>query len=152
MGYSNNSTSTASTSNIDDSSSSQSSLEQTILSDTDTSSVSSSSRPFPATTTSTALPTTLYKYPIERDNVISVIESIEYEVPDQYGQIHPIETDAMIQNRLRDFDDVLNHTVPVMKKKNFNEARFKCPELLTDSFKLMFLRCECFKVDVRVLR
>jgi hypothetical protein len=141
MGYTNNSgTSTADTSNIDDSSSSQSSTDPHIISDNETSSVSSIRQ------TNIVLPTS-YKYPTEYDDHV-LIPNIEYDVPDRYGQIHPIETEDLIQNTLRDFDNVLNHHIPVMKTKHVNDARCKCPELLTDSFKLMFLRCECFKVDV----
>ena len=68
---------------------------------------------------------------------------------DVYGQRHPIETDKLLRNALRDFDYRLQNNVPDTKKKSVLDAQKKCPDLVNDSFKLMFLRCECFKVDVR---
>jgi hypothetical protein len=90
-------------------------------------------------------------YPLE--HTASVVSPVENDVvegaADQYGQRHPIETDEMIEAALRDFDLVLQ-SVPKSKKKYVLDAQCKCPELLTKSFTLMFLRCECFKVDVRL--
>jgi hypothetical protein len=75
----------------------------------------------------------------------SVIE--EESGPDVYGQIHPTETVDLIQKSLHDFHAILNH-LPDKKKHNVLQAQLKCPEMLTDSFKLMFLRCECYNTDV----
>lgn len=72
--------------------------------------------------------------------------------PDQYGQCHPIETDELIQRSILDFNLVLLNHIPNHKKLNVTNAERQCPSLLTDSFKLMFLRCECFKVDLAVKR
>jgi hypothetical protein len=82
---------------------------------------------------------------IEYDEEIGEVNSSSADV---YGQKHPIETDELLQNSLRDFDDTLQNHVPISKKKSAMDAQRKCPSLINDSFKLMFLRCECFKVDV----
>lgn len=66
---------------------------------------------------------------------------------DVYGQVHPEETDDLISKCLRDFDDAVN-IIPDKKKRCVMEAEKQCPDLLTSSFKLMFLRCEVFQVDV----
>ena len=79
-------------------------------------------------------------------------EEIQYSNIDIYGQKHPIETDQMIQNKLRQFDAFLQNRIPDDKKKSVLDAQRKCPELLTDSLKLMFLRCECFNVEVHCYR
>lgn len=77
---------------------------------------------------------------------------MQYSNVDIYGQKHPIETDQKIQNKLRHFDDFLQSRIPDDKKKSVLDAQRKCPELLTDSLKLMFLRCECFNVEVHCYR
>ena len=66
---------------------------------------------------------------------------------DIYGQIHPNETQALIAETLEEFDDAVAK-IPDEEKGNLWEAERRCPQLLTDDFKLMFLRCEVFNVDV----
>jgi hypothetical protein len=67
--------------------------------------------------------------------------------PDQYGQVHPNETEALITSKLQDFE-VEIAKLPKEQKAAFEQAKTKCPELLTTDFKLMFLRCEVFNADV----
>lgn len=83
--------------------------------------------------------------PAASDAVSSVFE--EDGDLDVYGQIHPTETEALMQKSLHDFHAVLEH-VPNKKKHNALQAIMKCPEMITDSFKLMFLRCECYNTEV----
>lgn len=111
----------------------------------------------PISVTSASMLQTLFKYPTdsEQPRSISVVENDEEDGEvhsssvDVYGQKHPIETNELLHNALRDFDDALLNHVPDKKKESVLDAQRKCPELITDSFKLMFLRCECFKVEVR---
>lgn len=67
--------------------------------------------------------------------------------PDQYGQVHPEETPEMIKTKLAAFNDEVDK-LPEEAKKDLLTAQQKCPQLLTDDFKLMFLRCEVFNADV----
>ena len=66
---------------------------------------------------------------------------------DVYGQVHPEESMEFRLAKLKDFDSVLAR-VPASEKTNVFEAETRCPELLTASFKLKFLRCDVFDVDV----
>jgi hypothetical protein len=68
-------------------------------------------------------------------------------VPDIYGQIHPMETDELISSSLRQFDLAVN----LLRNDVVAVAERKCPHLLTPPFKLLFLRCEVFHVDVSAL-
>ena len=67
--------------------------------------------------------------------------------PDVYGQVHPEETDDMIAQKLRAFEEEVEK-LPADTKKSIQQAQEKCPELLTKEFKLMFLRSEVFNADV----
>ena len=100
---------------------------------------------------------TSFKYPTDSEQPLTV-PVVEYDEEDGefssssvdvYGQKHPTETEELLHNALRDFDDTLQNHVPKNKKKSVLDAQRKCPELITNSFKMMFLRCECYKVDVR---
>lgn len=129
----------------------------------DTDASSSSSTSSPTSVTAAQMIQTSFKYPIdsEQPRNISVVENddddedvnddgvVTSSSVDIYGQKHPIETNEMIRKALRDFDDLLQDHIPNNKKKSVLDAQRHCPELLTDSLKLMFLRCECFKVEVR---
>ena len=79
------------------------------------------------------------------DSAPAVIE--DEADPDLYGQIHTVENDELIQKSLHSFDALLA-VVPDKKKHSVLQAQVKCPEILTDSFKLMFLRCECYNAEV----
>ena len=67
--------------------------------------------------------------------------------PDQYGQRHPIESDAMITRKLVDLESEIMK-ISKEKRAAYSLAKDRCPELLTDEFKLMFLRSEVFNADV----
>jgi hypothetical protein len=70
--------------------------------------------------------------------------------PDVYGQEHPVETAALLEVKLHDFDQHLASLLDlVTKDAAVVQAQQKCPKLLTNDFKLWFLRCECFQVEVR---
>lgn len=66
---------------------------------------------------------------------------------DVYGQVHPEESERFCTEKLMEFDAQLE-ALPKSDKGNVCEAEARCPELLTPSFKLMFLRCDVFQVDV----
>jgi hypothetical protein len=66
---------------------------------------------------------------------------------DVYGQIHPNETPDLVDEKLAAFEKVVAN-IPKAEKANLLEAEKRCPRLLTNNFKLMFLRCEVFDVDV----
>jgi hypothetical protein len=68
-------------------------------------------------------------------------------LPDVYGQLHPVETPELIARKRVEFEDELKR-VPDHEKICLMQAEEKCPELLTDDFKLMFLRCEVFQAKV----
>lgn len=78
----------------------------------------------------------------------------ERSPPDIYGQRHPIESPALITQKLQEFENELLKTgsVHTASKKggtpdpNFLLAERNCPDIVTPSFKLMFLRCECYDV------
>ena len=69
---------------------------------------------------------------------------------DVYGQYYPQETEALIEESLTAFQEALEK-IPEDEKQALCQATEKCPELLTDNFKLMFLRCEVFDIDVSTL-
>ena len=68
---------------------------------------------------------------------------------DVYGQSRPRETESMIAESLHAFQETLDKTPP-SEKQALCQAEEKCPELLTEKFKLMFLRCEAFDIDVSI--
>lgn len=66
---------------------------------------------------------------------------------DVYGQFHPIETKEMIVEKLEEFEREIKK-LPEDVKKSLLEAEEKCPDLVTEDFKLIFLRSEVFNADV----
>jgi len=75
-------------------------------------------------------------------------EATKGQTPDIYGQLHPVETPELIAKAHADFDRLVE-SLPPAEKKGLLQAQAKCPQLLTDDFKLQFLRCEVFNADVR---
>jgi hypothetical protein len=75
------------------------------------------------------------------------------QVPDIYGQLHPQETLELIQQKLVEMASEIDkmETLTDHTKQNWQQAQERCPNLLTDEFKLMFLRCEVFNSNVSVL-
>lgn len=72
---------------------------------------------------------------------------VPYTLPDQYSQKHPVESPELIQAKLKELEDELE-AISENDKKTYSEALKKCPELITEKEKLMFLRCEVFNTDV----
>jgi hypothetical protein len=66
---------------------------------------------------------------------------------DLCGQSHPTETPELIELRLKELDEELEKET-IDSKAAFEQAKVKCPDQLTPKFKLVFLRCEVFNVDV----
>ena len=81
-------------------------------------------------------------------------EATAGQVPDVYGQVHPVETPQLIKGKLKDFDAAVEELRKQKddSHKSLFQAMEKCPELLTRDFKLMFLRCEVFNTDLAVER
>lgn len=65
--------------------------------------------------------------------------------PDEYGHVHPNETQSLVRSKLEDLELEL---AKLSKKDAYEQAQTKCPDQLTDAFKLMFLRCEVFDAIV----
>jgi CRAL/TRIO domain len=79
--------------------------------------------------------------------------------PDIYGQQHPIETAALIAVKLQEFDlqiqqqvSMYTSTESLLSPPKFITAERLCPHIVTSSFKLLFLRCECFEIDNAIKR
>ena len=73
---------------------------------------------------------------------------VEVTEPDEYGQVHPHETPELIQSKLKEFEEELAK-IDDETRASADQAKAKCADgMLTDDFKLMFLRCEIFNADV----
>lgn len=70
--------------------------------------------------------------------------------PDEYGQLHPVETEDMIATKLALFEQEVEK-LPIEVTASLKKAQQACPDQLTDDFKLMFLRSEVFNADVSVI-
>ena len=72
---------------------------------------------------------------------------VEFTKEDCYGQKHPIESDQLIQIKLKELEVELEK-IPSDEKELWEQAKTKCPDLADDEHRLMFLRCEVFNADV----
>jgi hypothetical protein len=75
------------------------------------------------------------------------------QVSDVYGQLHPKETPELIAQKLTEMESEIEKLAADTSTTKQNclqlqQAQKRCPELLTDGFKLMFLRCEVFNANV----
>jgi hypothetical protein len=76
--------------------------------------------------------------------------TMETNVEDVYGQVHPVETPELIASKRDEFDaEIL--ALPTWQKLYIHRAQELCPELFTDDLKLLFLRSEVFCAKVRTL-
>ena len=65
-----------------------------------------------------------------------------------YGQVHPVETEDLIQNKLEELETELDK-IPPEDKLQWMQALAKCDDSqVGQDFKLQFLRCEVFNADV----
>lgn len=71
---------------------------------------------------------------------------VNFTKPDVYGQKHPLETPELIQRKLHELDLEIAKIAP-NNKKHLLEAERRCPKLLSDEFKLKFLRTDVFEAD-----
>lgn len=69
------------------------------------------------------------------------------QVPDIYGQVHPVESPELIQSKLAEFQTQLD-ALPT----NPNIVNAKEKGLHSDQFVLQFLRCDVFNTDKAVAR
>lgn len=71
--------------------------------------------------------------------------------PDMYKQEHPIESDELIEAKLKELELELEKlSVPI--KASYLQAVEKSPKLVSRKEKLQFLRCEVFNADVSNFR
>jgi hypothetical protein len=71
------------------------------------------------------------------------------------GQLHPNETPELIAQKLIEMESEIEKLQIAAADPNTKQnclqlsiAQQRCPELMTDAFKLMFLRCEVFNANV----
>jgi len=78
-------------------------------------------------------------------------EATAGQVPDIYGQVHPVETEQLLADKRVELEEELSK-IPSEDKTDWMEAQTKCEDqsLVGDDFKLKFLRCEVFNADVSV--
>jgi hypothetical protein len=93
---------------------------------------------------------------VQKDDMyVSRAAFVPMSEPDLYGQRHPIESDALIRSKLVDFDfevKQLDRHCALLNTTALDMAHENCPHLLTESFKLWFLRCEVFDVPKAAVR
>ena len=78
-------------------------------------------------------------------------EATQGQYPDVYGQVHPIETPELIQEKLLALHKELAQ-LPEEKTKAWKQAQEQCPQIVNQDFELQFLRCEVFNADVSSCR
>jgi len=90
-------------------------------------------------------------HPVETPDIISNDTANNAAQADVYGQIHPVETPELIANGLTNLEEELSK-IPDKKKKALQQALIECPDVVNDSHKLMFLRCEVFNAKLAAKR
>jgi CRAL/TRIO domain len=75
-----------------------------------------------------------------------------YTFPDVYGQVHPIESDELVQRKLQELETHLAEIAKTAAAAAYGEAQTKCPQLIANDFKLVFLRCEQFNAKLATER
>jgi hypothetical protein len=98
----------------------------------------------------------------EDHSTLSSLETTPFTAKaDVYGQFHPLESTALLERRLEEFEAVLCQFMVQDDDSNSNknkqsgigalhDALAETPSLFRDeSLRLMFLRAECFRVQVR---
>lgn len=73
-------------------------------------------------------------------------EATAGQIPDVYGQVHPVETPELLESKKVELEQELD-LIPPEEKTDWLEAQAKC-DFVGDDFKLKFLRCEVFNADV----
>uniref|UniRef100_A0A6V2CPB1 CRAL-TRIO domain-containing protein n=1 Tax=Ditylum brightwellii TaxID=49249 RepID=A0A6V2CPB1_9STRA len=83
------------------------------------------------------------------DNAVVDIKTVlKTTKPDQYNQVHPIETKDLIDTSITQLDDVVSNVLDDGVKSGLKMAQQKCPEFVNSKeHKLMFLRSELFDVQ-----
>lgn len=75
-------------------------------------------------------------------------EATAGQIPDVYGQVHPVETPELLAAKRLEMEVELEQ-IPPEEKQAWMQALAKCDEsLVGDEAKLKFLRCEVFNADV----
>jgi CRAL/TRIO domain len=80
-----------------------------------------------------------------------VLEPISYHKPDVYGQVHPIETEELLNKSLEEFEKQLR-LIPSDISGAALMAEEMCPEIVSRDFKICFLRAEVFRVSDAIRR
>jgi CRAL/TRIO domain len=86
---------------------------------------------------------------IESESCVS--EPIQYYKPDVYGQVHPIETEELLNTSLAEFERQLRAVSPDMSGAALM-AEEMCPDIVCRDFKICFLRAEVFRVGDAIRR
>lgn len=78
---------------------------------------------------------------------------MKLSLPDKYGQVHAIETEQDVATKLDEFEKELARRVQEDVADGWLLAQRHCPKLVNDEeHKLMFLRCEVYRVKDAVDR
>jgi hypothetical protein len=103
------------------------------------------------TTRGPTLSDELGKVPPSQKKKTMSSEATAGQTPDVYGQLHPVETPELLKRKQKEFEEEMEK-LSADEKKNILLAHEKCPELVADDFKLMFLRCEVYNADLAAKR
>jgi CRAL/TRIO domain len=74
------------------------------------------------------------------------------QLPDVYGQVHPVETTDLVKRKMIEFEDEVKKLMNDSISDNLKIALEKCPDFMTRDFKLKFLQCEVFNADLAARR